>query len=118
MEKDEYWQWLEHVFRAYRDSHRGQEAEQFVTPFLSDPATPPQGYAILGVSWAAMKRERGDLAAMFRVYEEMTQRAPTHEWTSVAYYWLALRAWKQGKAGEATGCSRSMPRPIRPAARI
>jgi hypothetical protein len=33
---------------------------------------------------------------MFSVYENMVQAAPTHEWSSVAYYWFALRAWTYG----------------------
>ncbi len=101
-ESNDYWQWLEHVFRAYRDSKRAPEAEQFIAPFLNDSATPPNGYAVLGVSYAAMKRKQNDFTGMFAIYEKMAQVAPTYEWTSAAYYWLALRAWKQNHVNQAT----------------
>ncbi|MGI8964632.1 MAG: tetratricopeptide repeat protein, partial [Limisphaerales bacterium] len=99
-ESNEYWQWLEHIFRAYRDNHRAPEAEQFIAPFLNDSATPAHGYATLGVSFAAMKRNQNDFTGMFSVYEKMAQVAPAHEWTSAAYYWFALRAWKQGNTNQ------------------
>jgi tetratricopeptide (TPR) repeat protein len=89
---------LEHVFRAYRDSGRLSEAETFIAPFLNDAATPSVGYAILAVSYAAMKRKQGDYTAMFATYKKMIQVAPTYEWTSAAYYWFALRAWRQGNS--------------------
>ena len=95
-EQEDYWYLQELVFRAYRDVKRYPEAEQFVTQLLSDPATPPQGYAVLAASYATMKRTQGDFTSMFSVYTKMTQVAPTHEWTGEAYYWLALQAWKQG----------------------
>jgi tetratricopeptide (TPR) repeat protein len=97
-EQQDYWHYLELVFRAYRDAKRYPEAEQFITPLLNDPATPPHGYAILGASYATMKRAQGDFTTMFSVYTRMTQVAPTHEWTGAAYYWFALQAWKQGNA--------------------
>ena len=100
-EQAEYWDWLELVFRAYRDSNHLREGEEFVTPLLNDSATPPQGYAILGVSYSAMKRNQGDFATMFSVHEKMAQVAPTHEWTSAAYYWLALRSWRHGNTDTA-----------------
>jgi tetratricopeptide (TPR) repeat protein len=100
-ERSDFWCYLELVFRAWRDSQKPAQAEQFIAPYLNDPATPPHGYAILGVSYAALKRNQGDLATMFAVYEKMAQVAPTYEWTSVAYYWFALRARKQGNAAQA-----------------
>ncbi len=107
-EREDYWNWIETVFRAYRDSKRTQEAEQFIAAFINDSATPPNGYAMLGVSYAAMKRNQNDFAAMFSIYEKMAQVAPTHEWTSAAYYWFALRAWKQGNASQAAAFADKM----------
>jgi hypothetical protein len=95
-ERQDYWYYIELVFRAYRDSNLHAQAEQFITPRLDDPATPAQGCAILGASYAILKRKQGDIQGVFAVYEKMAQVAPTHEWTSPAYYWFALRAWKQG----------------------
>lgn len=95
-ESNDYWQWVELVFRAYRDNNQPQEANSFIAPLLNDPATPALGYATVGVSYAAMKRRQGDFVTMFSVYERMAQVAPTYEWTSAAHYWFALRAWKQG----------------------
>ena len=100
--REDFWNYLELIFRAYRDSNQGQAGEQFITTYLNDSATPPHGYAILGVSYAAMKRNQSNFAAMFATYEKMIQVAPTHEWTCAAYYWLALRAWKRGLSAVAS----------------
>jgi tetratricopeptide (TPR) repeat protein len=97
---DDYWYYLELVFRSYREAKRYPDAEQFIAPLLNDPATPPNGYAILGASYAIMKRTQGDLVTMFSIYTQMTQTAPTHEVTSEAYYWFALQAWNQGSVAQ------------------
>ena len=93
------------IFRSYRELKRDVEAERFITPLLNDPATPPAGLAILGTSYAVLKRNQKDLPAMFVAYEKVTQAAPAHEWTSSAYYWFALRAWNQGSATQAATCA-------------
>jgi len=99
-EQQDYWYYLELVFRQYREAKRYADAEQFIIPLLNDPATPPHGYTIMGSSYALMKYRQRDLPAMFSIYEKMAQAAPTHEWTSPAYYWFALRAWNQGRADQ------------------
>lgn len=100
-ESQNYWNYLELVFRACRDKRQFDQAEQFVTPLLNDPATPPNGYAILGISYAIQKRVQKDFPGMFSIYEKVAQVAPTQICTSSAYYWLALRAWKQGDTAQA-----------------
>ncbi len=101
-EREDYWYYLELVFRGYRDKKRWDEAEQFILPLLNDPATPPHGFVILGNSYAEMKRQQNDFNGMFSIYKKMVQVAPNHEWTAGAYYWFALRAWKQGDAAQTT----------------
>lgn len=98
--KGDYWSYLELVFRAYRDKGQATKAEQFALPILNDSATPPEGYAILGISYAIFKGNKKDFQTMFAVYQKMIQRAPTYEWTSAAYYWFALRAWTQGSPSQ------------------
>jgi len=96
------------IFRGLRDGFSFAEADIFMMPFLDDPATPPQGYAILGVSYAAMKRSQGDFSTMFAVFGKMVQLAPTHEWASAAYYWFALRSWKQGDGAQTASLAEKM----------
>ena len=100
-EREDFWNYLELVFRAYRDSNQPLAGEQFITSYLNDTATPPHGFAMLGVAYAAMKRNQGNFTAMFSIYEKMIQVAPTHEWVCAAYYWFAMRAWKQGQPSAA-----------------
>ena len=101
-EQQDYWYLQELVFRSYRDDGRNADAEQFIAPLLNDPATPPHGQAILGTSYAVLKRNQNNLPAMFAAYEKVAKAAPAHEWSSSAYYWLALRSWKQGNATQAS----------------
>jgi tetratricopeptide (TPR) repeat protein len=99
-ESENYWFYLNYVLSAYRDATRYPEAEQFITPLLNDPATPPNGYVILANSYAEMKRRQNDWTTAFSIYAKMAQAAPTNEWTAAAYYWFALRAWKQRDAAQ------------------
>ena len=101
-ENSSYWSWVDFVFRAYRRSNRHSEAEAFITPFLTDIATPPHGYVILGLDYAVLKCKQHDFPAMFQIYEKIVQIAPMDESAILAYYWLALRAWKQGDVAQTT----------------
>jgi tetratricopeptide (TPR) repeat protein len=93
----DFWGWIELVCRAYRGKGDFAAAEAFALPLLNDPATPPHGYALLGVTYASMKNIRqGDFPAAFAVYERMVQVAPANEWTCHAYYWVGLREWNHG----------------------
>ena len=94
-ERGDFWNYLELIFRAYRDSQQEDDGEAFINNYLNDPATPPQGYAVLGVSYATMKRTQREFDVALSVYKKMSLVAPTSEWSSVAYYWLGLQAWSQ-----------------------
>lgn len=94
--KGDYWGWIELVLRAYRDSGQVAAAEAFATAMFSDSSLPAEAHALLGANYAAMKIKQGNFTAAFSVYERMTKVAPSHEWTSAAYYWLGVRAWKRG----------------------
>ena len=94
--------------RAYRDTGRLAAAESFGSALLNDPATPPDSLALLGVTYSVVKRRQGDFAGMFSICERMAQCAPSCEWTSIAYYWLGLRAWKAGNAAQARSHAQKM----------
>jgi tetratricopeptide (TPR) repeat protein len=100
-ESEAYWNYLELVFRSYRDTGRHAEAEAFMAQWWNDPATPAHGIAILGNSYIRLKQQQRDWPALFTICTRMAKVAPVHEWTAAAYYWLALREWKEGDIAQA-----------------
>ena len=91
----DYWNWQELVLRAYLASGQLSQADNFGNALLNDPATPLEAIAILGPTCLTLKLQQGNPQAIFSVCERMAQAAPGNERTAIAYYWLALRAWKR-----------------------
>ncbi|MDR3459000.1 MAG: tetratricopeptide repeat protein [Verrucomicrobiae bacterium] len=95
-----YWNWQELVLRAYLASGQTEQADGFGGALMKDPATPAEALAILGPTYLDLKQQQGDFTTMFSVCERVTHAAPGNERTAIAYYWLALRAWKRGKKSQ------------------
>jgi|GEM_PF-743617 len=95
-----YWNWQELVLRAYVVGGQKVQADNFGGNLLNDAATPPEAVAILGATYLTLKLQQDDFKAMFLICERMAQAAPGSERTAIAYYWLALRAWKRGNAAQ------------------
>jgi hypothetical protein len=104
----DYWNWQELILRAYLASGQMNQAETFGAAALNDAATPPDAFAILGATYLTIKQQQNDFAGMYLMTERMTKSAPAHERTAVAYYWLALRAWKRGNVSQSKEYGRQM----------
>ncbi len=88
-----FWEMLALVAAAYRSQSRDSEATRLVETSLADPATPPEGLAILGVPESLAMIRRDDLAAALSTLAWIKEQAPTHEMAAYAYYWQCLRLW-------------------------
>ncbi len=97
----DYWNWQELVLRAYLASGQLLQADSFGTALFNEPATPADAIAIVGATYLTVKQSQHDFTGLFSICERMAQSAPSNERTAMAYYWLALRAWKQNKTAKA-----------------
>lgn len=91
-----FWQYLALVVTAYRADTQDAKADALTAKYLEDPATPPNGLAELGIPYAISLIARGDPASAFDWLQWIVWRAPTYELCAHAYYWLALRAGRDG----------------------
>lgn len=94
--KAEFWEYLAYVMRAYGWQDRMGEAEKLALEYVNDSATPSDGVAILGNSYAALLvyHERTDEA--LGVFERVIREAPQHPYAAYGYYWMGLKAGKAG----------------------
>jgi len=98
--KEQFWEYLAYVMRAYAWQDRMAEAETIALDYVNDPATPSDGVAILGNSYAAllMYHDRTDEA--MGVFDRVIREAPQHQYAAYGYYWFGLKAGRSGAMNE------------------
>ena len=90
------WEAIALVATAYRVQGDPTAATTLVDRHLTDPATPPEALAIIGVPEALATLNAGDLPTALRNLEWLATQAPTHPLTAYAHYWFALRDHQSG----------------------
>lgn len=96
----DYWNWQELILRAYLVGGQLAQADSFGSAILNDSATPPEAVATVGATYLTLKQKQSDFKGLFSISQRMAQDAPGNERTAIAYYWLALRAWKQNNEAQ------------------
>ena len=91
-----YWELIALVAAAYRAQGTAAAATALVNSFLTDPATPPEGLAVIGVPEALATLNGGSLFEALENLAWLAEQAPTHPLCGYAYYWFALRSRQQG----------------------
>jgi tetratricopeptide (TPR) repeat protein len=97
-----YWEFLGYVLRAYGWKEKLPEAETLAREFVDDPATPAEGMAILGNSYANVLIYNDRTSEALEVYRRIVTVAPMHGFSSFGYYWLALDSMKRGQTSAAS----------------
>lgn len=87
-----FWEYVALVMRAYAWTGHFDEAEAIARQYLDDPATTDDGYANIGIPFASLLIENGNLQVGFDLFQSISKRAPTHQMSGYAYYWFSLRA--------------------------
>lgn len=100
--KAEYWEYLAIVLNSWFLSGLLTEAEAFAAGFINDPATPPEGIAILACHLGECRLRNREFATAFSSFERAVRSAPTHIACAPAYYWLAVRSYKNADRVSAT----------------
>ena len=104
-EHSSFWAYLEWVFEAYQRAGSSQQTEDFALYWLRDSATPPEGRVRIGVPYAEWLVRRHRVAEATEIFDALIKESPTHALCARAWYWAALRAYRQGDEGEARRCA-------------
>ncbi len=91
-----YWELIGLVAAAYRAQANPTAATALLDGFLTDPATPPEGLAIIGIPEALTILNAGDLTTALQTFMWICDQSPTHPLCAYAYYWFALRDYRGG----------------------
>lgn len=93
-----WWEYLGLVFGSLCRSERAGEAMQMYKAWVGDPATPPEGKAVLGAAQALWLLSVDAPLPACEVFESVVREAPTHPSAALAHYWLALSHHYYGRA--------------------
>lgn len=99
--QESYWEYIAYVMRAYAWQDLLAKAEKIAVEYVNDPATTPNGLAILGNSYAALLIYQGKIEDGIAVFRRIANDAPQHAYAAYAYYWFALEFMSRGEFQEA-----------------
>lgn len=95
--RTEFWQYLGYLMRAYSNGTTDVERiNDFYGPWLTDPATPDEGWIWVGIEAGRWLLNRNRTGQALILFDEAVQRAPAHPFSALAWYWKALQAHKEG----------------------
>ncbi len=106
--KMEFWEYLACVLRSYGWKNRLEDAEKLAATYVDDPATPADGTAILGNSYAAILIYHGHILRALEIFHQVVEESPRHTYAAYAYYWFALQAARSGDFKKVEGFATSM----------
>ncbi len=105
-----FWGYLGLLCVAYAKSATATAMEGFYAAWLNDSATPPEGWAQIGIPAGKWLMNRGRSAEAVSLYEKIVEKAPTHALAAAAWYWLALKAHNEGDIEDRNRCAQSLRR--------
>lgn len=103
-----FWEYLGYLFVAYRQVNDHVGAEGLATDFIEDPATPSSGLPFLAIPYARYLIDAGRASAGLAICEHMAGCSPRHPQCAWAWYWLALKAWRDAAPERAKACARNI----------
>lgn len=95
-EKNEFWEYLGDVLRAYMRQRKWEQAEIFAKSFIEDPAVPANGLPWLIIPYGECLFWTNRVNETMQLYRRVVENAPLHPLAAQAWYWLALDAYKLG----------------------
>lgn len=103
-----FWEYVGCLFTAYRRGRGSAAAEHFANGFLEDPATPSSGLPYIGIPCARHFIDEGHIEEGLALCERMTSCAPRHPFCSWAWYWMAVKAWRDEESERAKEYARNI----------
>ena len=98
--KTSCWEYIGMLTIAHINGSTAATAQDFAYSWLDDPATPPEGWAQIGVPVGEWLMKKGQVDNAMQLFDQISRRAPTSSRSAVAWYWKALRACSNGDMTE------------------
>lgn len=103
-DKAEFWEYLGFVCWAYFDLKDPSKGESLVLIFLNDLSTSPSGRVILGSMCGERFTRLKDFDKAFVYFDIAIASNVNHEQVARAYYWKALKAYKNHDQASLVKC--------------
>ena len=103
-----FWEYLGYLFAAYLQVNDPAGAEAFAADILEDPATPLSGLPHVAIPYARHLIDAGRADEGLVVCEQMANAAPLNPLCAWAWYWLALKAWREAEPDRAKAHARNI----------
>ena len=103
-----FWEYIGCLYTAYLRKEGAAAAETFAKEFLDDPATPVAGQPYIGIPYARHLIDAGRVDEGLALFERMASVAPRHPLCAWAWYWLALKAWREAALDRAKEHARNI----------
>lgn len=85
-----WYEYLSLVFLSLTETGLNAEATALASTILDHDTATPEGYVILGSTYAEHLIKNGQKEKAFEYFTWIAKEAPTHRRAAVAHYWLAL----------------------------
>lgn len=99
-----YWEYLSLLITAYARSGRIDVTDDLAIAWINDPATPPDGRACIGISYGRTLIAWRRINDAMELFEQLTSEAPANPLCAYAWYWKALRAYRDNNAADRDLC--------------
>lgn len=103
-----FWEYLGYLFAAYVQINDDAGAEEFAIDFLEDPASPSSGLPYVAIPYARHLIAAGRANEGLVVCEQMAACSPRHPLCAWAWYWMALKAWREAAPERAKAYARNI----------
>lgn len=100
-----FWEYIGLIFEAYVRSGDAIRAEGFASEFLCDPATPNVALPFIGIPFAYWLIQHKRMTEGLALCERLIQVSPNHSLCALAWYWMALAAYKHNDTINANRCA-------------
>jgi tetratricopeptide (TPR) repeat protein len=89
-----WYEYLSLVFLSLTETDRSAEAAALASSVLDHDTATPEGYVILGSTYAVHLLENGQRDKAFEYFTWIAKEVPTHRMAAVAHYWRAVWSLK------------------------
>jgi tetratricopeptide (TPR) repeat protein len=85
-----WYEYLSVIFVSLTETDRANEAHTLASGIIDTNNATPEGYVILGSTYAEWLIKNGEKDKAFEFFEWIVKESPTHRKTAIAHYWIAL----------------------------
>jgi hypothetical protein len=92
-----WYEYLSLVFLSLTEADRSAEAIALASSVLDHDTATPEGYVILGSTYAEYLLHNGQKDKAFEYFTWIVKEIPNHRISLVAHYWKLLQSYKRGR---------------------